>query len=159
MKLGTNWWAREAWSIGPTIDSYLRQSNSLSSIGRRRNMPRSIMAWKKLPTNNIATQPKNAWGHFQRFGRGWKALFLPAPSIIQIIQAFFSSTTCTCASNWNLAPQKQPASTMNNIQQYRHETTLHPLENCIFKQNWMEPSIKTIMEKIQSSHIPHQQQQ
>ena len=97
MKLGTNWWAREAWSIGPTIENKKQQPLQFWPLLESAKIHHGT----KEATNNIATQPRNTWGHFQRFGRGWKALFLPAPSIIQIIQAFFPSTTCTCADNWN----------------------------------------------------------
>ena len=78
------------------------KSNSLSSFGRCRNLPRSIMAWKKLQT--ILPRNQEIHGAISNDSSAAKKRYYSSsivPSIIQIIQAFFPSTTCTCANNWN----------------------------------------------------------
>ena len=128
MKLDPNWWAWEAWSIGRTNEN--KKQQPLNKSWRRGNLPRSNM---KEATNNIAchAQPRNQKIHETDSTVAGQSSILQVPSIIQIIQAFFSSTSCTtCASNWNLEPQKQPPNTINNTHQYHlQETTLHPLES------------------------------
>ena len=128
MKLGTNWWARQPWSIGSTIDSYVKATASpvLAVVGICQDP-----SWHERSYEQYCHATKKYMGPFPTIRPRLKSSILPAQSIIQ---AFFSSTTCTCASN-----RKSHPAQMNKTQQYLHETTLHPLlENCIFKQNWID---------------------